>query len=39
MNKDSISMESGYNKSMREGSLTKSIEKQTAKMPSSIFLS
>lgn len=30
--------ESGRNKKLKEGSLTKTIEKQTAKVPSSFFL-
>jgi hypothetical protein len=35
---NSILTESGRNKSMSEGKVTKAIEKQTSKIPSSVFL-
>lgn len=38
MNSNSILTESGRNKSLREGKVTKAIENQTSKIPSSFFL-
>lgn len=38
MNSNSLLTESGRNKPLSEGKVTKAIEKQTAKIPSSLFL-